>query len=121
MTSGPIILVVEDEALIRISTADALRNLGWEVREAANAAVALQMLEQSEDIALIFTDIDMPGPMNGIGLARAVSARWPPVIVVITSGMNRPTATDLPSGATFIPKPYLPEQLSDDFSARLTH
>ena len=60
----PVILVVEDDALIRLSTASTLRDLGWDVREAANAADALKVLEQCEDIALIFTDIDMPGSMN---------------------------------------------------------
>ena len=119
MTSDPIILVVEDEALIRISTADTLRDQGWDVRESANAAEALQMLELCEEVALIFTDIDMPGPMNGMGLARVVSERWPPVIIVITSGMNQPAEDDLPTGATFIPKPYVTEHLAEDFRARL--
>lgn len=120
MTSDPIILVVEDEALIRLSTADTLRDLGWDVRESANAAEALQVLEQCEEVALIFTDIDMPGPMNGMGLARAVAQRWPPMIIVITSGMNQPSDADLPVGATFVPKPYVPEQLAEDFRARLS-
>lgn len=119
MTSDPIILVVEDEALIRLSTADTLRDQGWDVRESANAAEALQVLEQCDAVALIFTDIDMPGAMNGLALARAVSERWPPVIIVITSGMNQPADDELPAGATFIPKPYVPEQLAQDFRARL--
>ncbi len=119
MTSAPIILVVEDEVIIRLSTAYNLRDLGWDVREAANAAEALHVLEQCDEVALIFTDIDMPGAMDGLGLARAVSERWPPVIIVITSGMNQPAEDDLPRGATFIPKPYVPEQLAQDFCARL--
>jgi DNA-binding NtrC family response regulator len=116
VTSTPIVLLVEDEAIIRISTADVLRDQGWELREAANA---LRMLEQDEDIELIFTDIDMSGATNGLGLSHVVSERWPTVQIVITSGMNEPSANELPLGAAFIPKPYMVKELVDDFRARL--
>ncbi|WP_240793977.1 response regulator [Pseudorhodobacter turbinis] len=119
MTLTPIVLLVEDEAIIRISTADVLRDQGWEVREAANAADALKMLEQDEDIELIFTDIDMPGATNGLGLAHVVSERWPTVQIVITSGMSQPSANELPLSATFVPKPYMVEELVIDFRTRL--
>lgn len=119
MSTDPVILVVEDEALIRISVAMSLRDLGWEVLEAANAAEALQAMDQREEISVLFTDIDMPGAMNGLGLARAVSERWPVVMIVITSGMNAPSTDELPAGATFVPKPYVPEALSEDLYACL--
>lgn len=119
MTLSPIILVVEDEALIRLSVANSLRDLGWEVLEAANAAEALHAMDQRGGISVVFTDIDMPGAMNGLGLARTVSERWPVVMIVITSGMNEPSTDELPAGAKFVPKPYIPEVLSAELYASL--
>ena len=73
------ILVVEDETFVRMDAVEMLRTAGFDVLEAVNAKEAIQMLERNSDIRLIFTDIDMPGSMNGLKLAAAVRDRWPPV------------------------------------------
>ncbi|WP_027570420.1 response regulator [Bradyrhizobium sp. URHA0013] len=107
------VLVVEDEAFIRMDVVDVLRAAGFEVLEAPGADEAIQMLERNSDVRLIFTDIDMPGSMNGLKLAAAVRDRWPPVRIVATSGHVKIRAGDLPADARFIPKPYQPVQIID--------
>ena len=109
------VLVVEDEALIRLILVDALRDAGLVVFEAANAAEALVILQGRSSIYLMFTDIDMPGAADGLALSQMVSERWPAVLIVITSGMRRPIQEDIPAGAEFVPKPYLPEQVARRF------
>jgi two-component system, response regulator PdtaR len=73
--------------------------------EAANADEAIATLEGRSDIRIVFTDIDMPGSMDGLKLAAAIRDRWPPVHIIITTGKSRPT--EIPANAMFIPKPYL--------------
>lgn len=111
-TTKPIrILVVEDDLIIRIDAIEILRAAGFDVLEAANADEAIQMLENHSDIRLVFTDIDMPGSMNGLKLSVAISDRWPPVRIIATSGHFKVQASDLPAGAQFISKPYQPAQI----------
>jgi two-component system, response regulator PdtaR len=107
------VLVVEDEAFIRMDVVDVLRAAGFEVLEATNAEEAIQMLECNSDVRLVFTDIDMPGSMNGLKLAAAVRNRWPPVRIIATSGHVKIRAGDLPAGALFFSKPYQPLQIID--------
>jgi two-component system, response regulator PdtaR len=107
------VLVVEDEAFIRMDVVDVLRAAGFEVLEATNAEEAIQMLECNSDVRLVFTDIDMPGSMNGLKLAAAVRNRWPPVRIIATSGHVKIRAGDLPVGALFFSKPYQPLQIID--------
>ncbi len=102
----PQVLVVEDEALLLFSLADDLRSLGFDVLEASNADDAIAILNANPRIDLLFTDIDMPGSMDGLRLAHVVRERWPPVRIVITSGKSRPADTLLPLGGSFMPKPY---------------
>jgi CheY-like chemotaxis protein len=110
--STPIrILVVEDEALIRMDAVEMLCEAGFDILEAANADEAILMLERHSDIRLIFTDIDMPGSMNGLKLAAAVRDRWLPVRIIATSGHFKVLAGDLPADARFITKPYQPAQI----------
>ena len=104
----PTILVVEDEALILFSIAEELRDAGFSVLEAHNAAEALRLLEANDSIRLIFTDIDMPGSMDGLRLSAMVRERWPPVGIIVTSGKRLPFAAALPKGSEFVPKPYTP-------------
>jgi two-component system, response regulator PdtaR len=108
-----IVLVVEDEALVRMNSADMIRDLGFEVIEATDADHAVCLLESNPDIRIVFTDIQMPGSMDGLRLAAVVRDRWPPIALLITSGQLHPPSTDLPEGARFIPKPYFPAQLKD--------
>jgi two-component system, response regulator PdtaR len=100
------VLVVEDEQLIRMDTASFLEAAGFAVYEADNAADAIRILELDDEIRLIFTDINMPGSMDGVALAHYVRGRWPPVKIIITSGYVKMRGNDLPGGALFIEKPY---------------
>ena len=106
------VLVVEDELLIRMNAVDALDEAGFVVVEAAHAADALICLEQdTADIAVICTDVHMPGEMDGIALARHAHERWPRTSLLVMSGKARPAAGELPEGAEFLSKPYSSEAL----------
>lgn len=84
-----------------------LEDAGFQMLEAANAAQALSVLEQHHDgVKLLFSDVDMPGDMNGFALAHEVARRWPSIAIVIASGRSKPGPSDLPEGATFIGKPF---------------
>lgn len=108
-----VVLVVEDDPLLRMNAVDMIEEAGFRAIEAPNADAAIQLLEDRRDIRLIFTDIDMPGSMDGLALAHAVANRWPPVRIVATSGHFKVSETDLPNGGRFIPKPYRQHQLID--------
>ncbi|HEY5336610.1 MAG TPA: response regulator [Rhizomicrobium sp.] len=101
-----IVLVVEDEALIRLDAVQMIEDAGYEVVEAANADAAIRILESRPDIHIVFTDVNMPGSMDGLKLARAIRDRWPPVHLIVTSGKHMVHPSDLPTGGRFIPKPY---------------
>jgi CheY-like chemotaxis protein len=106
-TSRPVtVLVVEDEPLIRMDIADELAAAGYRVLDAADAGEALQLLDARADVAVVFTDVNMPGPIDGLELGREVKRRWPEVELVVTSGRERPAKTALPPTARFLPKPY---------------
>lgn len=100
------VLVVEDEALIRLNLVLHLEDEGFEVFEAANADQAIALLEQHENIQLLFTDLNMPGSMDGLMLTAYVKDRWPPVRIIMTSGKRVLEVTDLPDGSVFFAKPY---------------
>jgi CheY-like chemotaxis protein len=109
----PVVLIVEDELLLRMDAVDMIAAAGFEVVEAANADAAIEILEARFDITVVFTDIQMPGSMDGLKLARAVRGRWPPIKIVATSGLVDVGEKDLPEGGRFLPKPYHPEVLAD--------
>lgn len=100
------ILVVEDDVLIRLRICEDLASEGYEVLTAARADEAIKILESRDDITTVFTDIHMPGSMDGLKLAAAVRDRWPPVNIVITSGRVRPRADEMPTDSVFLGKPY---------------
>lgn len=102
-----IILVVEDDALISMWVEDALTDAGHTVRLAGNADHAMRFLESDESIEVVFTDIDMPGSMDGLDLAAVVHDKWPPLKIVIASGNHRPSKDEMPPDAMFLQKPYL--------------
>jgi CheY-like chemotaxis protein len=108
----PVVLIVEDEFLLRMDAADMIAAAGFEVVEAANADQAIKILETRRDIIVVFTDIQMPGSMDGLKLARAVRGRWPPIKIVATSGHLNVNELDLPEGGRFLLKPYSPVQVT---------
>jgi two-component system, response regulator PdtaR len=107
------VLVVEDEYLIRMDTSSSLEAAGFIVYEAENAADAIRSLELHDEIRLIFTDINMPGSMDGLALAHYVRRRWPPVKIIVASGYLKIGDDDLPQGALFVEKPYYPKNIAD--------
>ena len=101
-----VILVVEDEPLLNFNVSDALSSEGYEVIAVTNADDAIRALEFRSDIHTIFTDINMPGSMDGLKLAAAVRDRWPPVHIIVTTGMKPPRHDELPANSIFVAKPY---------------
>jgi DNA-binding response OmpR family regulator len=111
-TSQRIILVVEDEVLLRAGTADYLRDSGFMVLEASNATEAMTILSSRRDIDLVFSDVMMPGDMDGFGLARWVHEHHRDIPVLLTSGAGAVVnAPDAFMREPFMRKPYLPEEL----------
>jgi CheY-like chemotaxis protein len=108
----PVILVVEDEVLVRMVAVSVAEESGFEVLSAATADEAIGILESRSDIQLVFTDVHMPGSMDGLRLAHAVRGRWPPVELLVTSALGNVTAKDLPERRRFLPKPYNAATLS---------
>jgi two-component system, response regulator PdtaR len=110
--SRQVVLIVEDEALVRTTAVDMIEEAGFQILEAANADEAILLLEVRRDITVVFTDIEMPGSMDGLRLAQAVRGRWPPIKIIATSGRCVVRDGDLPSGGRFLPKPYSFTQIS---------
>jgi len=104
--SGITVLVVEDEFLIRMDITTFLEDEGFTVHEAADADEAIAILHRNPDIKVMFTDIDMPGTMDGLKLAAAVRDRWPPVQIIVTSGHWQLSDDKLPVRGRFLAKPY---------------
>lgn len=102
------VLVVEDEPFIRMDTVDVVERAGFDVLEAGTADEAVALLESNSDIAIVVTDIEMPGSMNGIRLAHVVRNRWPPVRLIVVSGRLLPAANELPANTRFVSKPFRP-------------
>jgi CheY-like chemotaxis protein len=111
MPPKTVVLVVEDEAIIRMGAVQMLEDAGFTVVEAGNAQDAVSILEDRNDVCAIFTDINMPGTMDGMRLARMVRGRWPPIHLIVTSGLVFPNNDDLPPGGKFIHKPYDPRRV----------
>ena len=101
-----VVLVVEDESLVRSTAMDMVEEAGFEAIAASDADEAIRILESRNDIRAVFTDVHMPGSMDGLRLARVVRNRWPPVALIVTSGQANVQETDLPTGGRFLSKPY---------------
>jgi CheY-like chemotaxis protein len=112
MRSRPVVLVVEDEPLVRIGALENLADAGFEVIEASNADEAIAILERRPDIHVVFTDIQMPGSMDGLRLAHFVRHRWPPIKIIATSGHAQIAEDDLPQGGRFLRKPYTHDEVA---------
>jgi CheY-like chemotaxis protein len=105
--SVPVVVVAEDDALIRELVALVFQDAGFDVVEAQNAAEALEALENlSLSVAALFSDIHMPGSLDGLALASLARCRWPHLGIVLASGRARPAAADLPERCQFLQKPY---------------
>lgn len=106
-----LILVVEDDDLIRMNATEMLEDAGFAVVEARHADEAWFILPERSDIGVLFTDVDMPGTMNGVALAERVNENWPDIRLVLTSGRHRFTDQEVPDHGLFVPKPYGPDQV----------
>jgi CheY-like chemotaxis protein len=112
-----VVLVVEDEPFVLLDAAEMIEAAGYEVLRASNADQAIEMLESRNDIRVVFTDIEMPGSMDGLKLAQVIRDKWPPVELIVTSGKHRLNPSQLPARGAFIGKPYTPKQVSDALRA----
>jgi CheY-like chemotaxis protein len=119
LMEAPAVLIVEDETFTRLAAADLLSEAGVANYEAADADEALSTLAEHPEIGLIFTDVNMPGTMDGMSLARRVCRIRPDVGIIVTSGRRRIPDAELPDGGTFLPKPYRPQQLIDAVAKKL--
>lgn len=115
MTAKITVLVVEDEPLILMDMVEELTDRGFDVLEAHSAAQALKILAAHAEIRILFTDVDMPGGMDGLMLAKAVRDRWPPIAIVVTSGHRSVSQNDMPANSRFCEKPCNPDRLAKAF------
>ena len=102
----PLVLVVEDEFLLRMHAVSLLEEAGFDTLEAGSADEAIPLLESRKDIRIVFTDINLPGSMDGLRLAHAIRHRWPPIELLLTSGHTRVGDDDMPDRGIFLGKPY---------------
>lgn len=113
------VLVVEDEGLVRLDAAETLREAGFAVLEAANADEALAVVAGGENVDLLFTDINMPGPIDGLELARRINRLKPRIHLLLTSGKATPPRSQIPDSGAFIAKPYSAEAVTRAVGAML--
>ena len=106
MNKPTIVLVVEDEPLLLLMAGTMVEDAGLQPLYAKNADEAVAILEARTDIRIVFTDVDMPGSMDGIKLAAAIRNRWPPISIIVVSGHKDVPLSELPEGARFFGKPY---------------
>ena len=100
------ILLVEDEALIRLAASEMLRDAGFDVVKASSAAEAMIALSAHSDVDMLFSDVELPGGPDGLTLAQTVNEKYPAVAILLTSGRTRPGSAELPPGGRFVAKPY---------------
>ena len=115
MLEKPLVLVVEDEPIIRMETVQMVKDAGYAVLAAPNTNDAITILEGRQDIHAVFTEIRTPGHLNGMAMARAIAKRWPLVRLVVTSGV--PSVDNFPDDWRYIPKPYNGAQLASALRA----
>lgn len=117
--SRPVVLLVEDEPLVRMYNADVLDEAGFRILEASNAEEAVLLFDARPDICALVTDIEMPGRMNGLTLARHIREKQASIGLLVVSGRVRPGASELPSGSRFLGKPYTPADLLRELHASI--
>ena len=116
-----VVLVVEDEMLLRMRTVDMVEDAGFTSVEAVDADEAVAILESRSDIALLFTDIQMPGSMDGLKLAHAVHERWPPIKIILVSGQLRLANIDIPADSRFFGKPLEAREMIVEMKNMIGH
>jgi CheY-like chemotaxis protein len=116
-----VVLVVEDEMLLRMRTVDMVEDAGFTSVEAVDADEAVAILESRSDIALLFTDIQMPGSMDGLKLAHAVHERWPPIKIILVSGQLRLANIDIPADSRFFGKPLEAREMIVEMQSMIGH
>jgi two-component system, response regulator PdtaR len=112
-----VILMVEDEELLRACAAGELEDAGYKVVEAASADEALDVMKTRPDVRVLFTDVQMPGRLDGMDLARKIHERWPNVLLLITSGGRQPGQDDMPDHGHFLAKPYRVQEVVKEIKA----
>lgn len=115
-----VVLVVEDSPIIRMGAVDLVLSAGYEALEARDADEAIRILESRSDIDLVFTDVQMPGTMDGIKLAHYIRERWPPVKLIVASGATILEESNLPMGSRFFSKPYDDHTITDAMARLLS-
>ena len=116
-----VVLVVEDEMLLRMRAVDMVEDAGYTSVEAVDADQAVAILESRSDIALLFTDIQMPGSMDGLGLARSVHERWPPIKIIMVSGQLKLASIDIPADSRFFGKPLEAGEMIAEMRSMIAH
>jgi len=116
-----VVLVVEDEMLLRMRTVDMVEDAGYTSVEAVDADEAVAILESRSDIALLFTDIQMPGSMDGLKLAHAVRERWPPIKIILVSGQLKLANIDIPADSRFFGKPLEAKEMIAEMQNMIGH
>jgi len=116
-----VVLVVEDEMLLRMRAVDMVEDAGFTPVEAMGADEAVAILESRSDIALLFTDIQMPGGMDGLRLAHAVHERWPPIKIILVSGRLQPASVDIPADSRFFGKPLEAKEMIAEMQSMIGH
>jgi CheY-like chemotaxis protein len=106
-----VVLVVEDEMMLRMRAVDMVQDAGYISVEAVDADEALAILQSRSDVALLFTDVQMPGSMNGLQLAHAVHERWPPIKIILASGQLKLSGSDIPQDSRFFGKPLRSDEI----------
>ena len=108
-----VVLVVEDDPLLRMMAVDLVEDAGFHAIEASGADEAMEIMESRPDIDVLFTDVDMPGSMNGVGLANWARRGNSPLGIVLTSGHQNPSEDAMPERSVFFPKPYDFQKVAD--------
>jgi CheY-like chemotaxis protein len=116
-----VVLVVEDEMLLRMRAVDMVEDAGYTPVEAVDADEAVAILESRSDIALLFTDIQMPGSMDGLKLAHAVRKRWPPIKIILVSGQLKLANIDIPTDSRFFGKPLEAKKMIAEMQDMIGH
>jgi CheY-like chemotaxis protein len=116
-----VVLVVEDEMLLRMRAVDMVEDAGYTSVEAVDADQAVAILESRSDIALMFTDIQMPGSMDGLTLAHSVHQRWPPIKIILVSGQLKLAEIDLPADSRFFAKPLEAKEMIAQLQNMIGH